>query len=34
MTGCVVLARDGRAALTLEWAPGRLADHGLTGGGP
>ncbi len=24
---------DGRAAMTLTWAPGRLADHGLTGGG-
>jgi hypothetical protein len=24
---------DGRAAMTLRWAPGRLADHGLTGGG-
>jgi hypothetical protein len=24
---------DGRAAMTLQWAPGRLADHGLTGGG-
>jgi hypothetical protein len=23
---------DGRAAVILEWAPGRLADHGLTGG--
>jgi hypothetical protein len=23
---------NGRAAMTLEWAPGRLADHGLTGG--
>jgi hypothetical protein len=23
---------DGRAAMTLAWAPGRLADHGLTGG--
>jgi hypothetical protein len=24
---------DGRAAMTLTWAPGRLVDHGLTGGG-
>ncbi len=24
---------DGHAAMTLAWAPGRLADHGLTGGG-
>jgi hypothetical protein len=24
---------DGRAAMTLEWAPGRLADHGLNRGG-
>jgi hypothetical protein len=24
---------DGRASMTLAWAPGRLADHGLTGGG-
>jgi hypothetical protein len=24
---------DGRAAMTLTWAPGRLADHALTGGG-
>ena len=23
---------DGRAVMTLTWAPGRLADHGLTGG--
>jgi hypothetical protein len=23
---------DGRAAMTLAWAPGRLAGHGLTGG--
>jgi hypothetical protein len=23
---------DGRAAMTLTWAPGRLAGHGLTGG--
>lgn len=23
---------DGRAAMALAWAPGRLADHGLTGG--
>jgi hypothetical protein len=23
---------DGRAVMTLAWAPGRLADHGLTGG--
>ena len=23
---------DGRAAMVLRWAPGRLADHGLTGG--
>jgi hypothetical protein len=23
---------DGHAAVTLEWAPGRLADHGLAGG--
>ena len=28
-----VYLQDGRATLTLEWAPGRLADHGLTGGG-
>ena len=24
---------DGRAAMTLAWAPGRLADHGPSGGG-
>jgi hypothetical protein len=24
---------DGCAAMTVEWAPGRRADHGLTGGG-
>jgi hypothetical protein len=24
---------DGRAAMTLEWAPGRLADQGLNRGG-
>ena len=24
---------DGQAAMTLAWAPGRLADLGLTGGG-
>ena len=23
---------DGRAAMTLAWAPGRLAGHGLSGG--
>jgi hypothetical protein len=24
----------GRVAMTLTWAPDRLADHGLTGGSP